>query len=398
MITKITTEEELVEIFVETFFNKQDKVTKVAKHSVMSGIAEGIAKVAQKAIKDIANVEANIFPDSAFGDKLDKIASNYGISDRFEATNGTTFLRVVGDAGTTYNTGVHTFTGNHGVVFNLVNDFTIDVNGYGYIEVVSAESGSSANVSPLTINKVSPTPSGHKYVINEYKVNGGRDEEQDEFFRQRIKDTPNINAQKTIAYIEQILMSINSNILKVFNYGTKNGKTILAIATQNGSTLTQNQLDTLFIGLQNYIAITDLKPFGQTFYGVKLQNIEYQNVDIDFRVKLSDSTSIDDYRLKSQLIIQKKFDYRYWKDGDQVRWDNIFGGVKSISGAEYIPRQYFFINGNTVDLSLSIIKLPRLRSFMMRDENGNILANQSGTLQPYFYPSAKNIAITSSII
>ncbi len=397
-ITRVTTEEELSQIFVETFFNKQNKVTKVSKHSVMSALSFVNGKISQKAVKDVANIEANIFPDAAYGDKLDYIASNYGIAPRFGAATGTTFLRVVGDVGTTYTAGVHTFTGSHGVVFNVVNTLTItNVDGYDYVEVVSADSGLYVNVDPLTINKVSPVPSGHKYVVNEYKVLGGRDSESDDLFRHRIKNTPNINAQKTIAFFEQLFMTINNSVLRVFNYGTQSGKTVLALATYNGTTLTQLQLDTLFNAVKDYFAITDLKPFGSDYYGVKLQNVTYTPIDLDFRVRLDQSVDIDNFRIKIQVALQKKIDYKNWYSG-VIAWDTFFGIVKNTYGASYVPRQYFFINGNTVDYNILDNELPCLRSFIMRDESGNIISNQSGTMQPFYYPNEKDKVATSSIL
>ena len=399
MITKLTTEEELYDIFIETFFNKQSKVTKVSPHSIVAGVGFGNAKTAQKAIKDVAVNESNMFPDSAYGSKLDSLASNFGIPSRFGASKGSTFLRIVANVGTTYSAGVNSFTGNHGVVFDLVSNFTMtNPGGYDYVEVVSREKGSFVNVEPLTINKVSPTPSGHKYVVNEYKVTGGRDSEQDDYFRQRIKDTPNINAMKTISFFEQLFMLINSDVLRVFNLGTSKGKTVLGVVTQNGRTLTNQELSDLYGGSKDYLAITDLKPFGETYYGVEIINASFYPVDIDFRVKLTSNTNSDDYRLKVQVALQKKYSYKTWKDGDTVQWGDAYSIAKSITGADYVPRQFFLLNNNTVDLPVSDTSFPRLRSFTMRNENGNIIANQTGTLQPYYYPSDKNVAITTSIL
>lgn len=62
MITKTAnTIANLKNLWIEMFLNKTDRVSNIADGSVLNGVAYGTAKVAQKAIKDIAIVEAQIF-------------------------------------------------------------------------------------------------------------------------------------------------------------------------------------------------------------------------------------------------------------------------------------------------------------------------------------------------
>lgn len=61
MITKTAnTIANLKNLWIEMFLNKTDRVSNIADGSVLNGVAYGTAKVAQKAIKDIAIVEAQI--------------------------------------------------------------------------------------------------------------------------------------------------------------------------------------------------------------------------------------------------------------------------------------------------------------------------------------------------
>lgn len=61
MITKtVNTIANLKNLWIEMFLNKTDRVSNIADGSVLNGVAYGTAKVAQKAIKDIAIVEAQI--------------------------------------------------------------------------------------------------------------------------------------------------------------------------------------------------------------------------------------------------------------------------------------------------------------------------------------------------
>ena len=83
MITKVnTTIQNLKNLFIEIFINKTNKVTDITENSVLNGTAFGVAKVGQKAIKDILIIEAQIFPDTASGDYLDKAAALFGVSPR----------------------------------------------------------------------------------------------------------------------------------------------------------------------------------------------------------------------------------------------------------------------------------------------------------------------------
>lgn len=62
MITKLNnTISNLKSLFIETFLNKTSKVSDVSDGSITNATAHGAAKLAQKTIKDVAIVEAQIF-------------------------------------------------------------------------------------------------------------------------------------------------------------------------------------------------------------------------------------------------------------------------------------------------------------------------------------------------
>ena len=215
MITKPLSIEELKSLFAELLINKTSKVTKISNDSAVNAVSYGIAKVGQKAMKDVALIESNIFPDSGSGAALDGIASRHGISSRFSASESSTYIRLVGDVGTQYVQGTHIFTGNHGISFDLEESVTIGAFGYTYAKVRSQSQGQATNVDPLTINTVSPTPNGHRYVVNEYAALGGRDSEQDFVFRKRVKEGANILAKGTLSAIEQAFIKINNKLLSL---------------------------------------------------------------------------------------------------------------------------------------------------------------------------------------
>ncbi len=391
--TKISSKEELKQIFLETLINSTDSLTKVTDNSVLSGIGYGVSSVGQKAIAEIAGVESSLFPDLASGTQLDAVAQNYGISPRFGASGSSTFLRVIGASGTTYVAGTQTFTSTNGVVFSLDEDVTIGSLEFAYAKVSSTTTGQESNVDPLTISEVAPEPTGHREVINEFAAQGGRDAESDDLFRKRIKGGSNILAKGTIAALEQAFIKVNNNVLKVFNQGINaNSNLQLAIATQNGVDFTSNELLTLLEGAEDFFSLSDLKPFSEAYYGIDLVNMEYDPIDLNFRVELESGFNADTYRIDVQTRIARYLDFTTFDPiTEKVEWDNLLQIAKNADGAKYVPDQFFFLNSTRTDYTVDRSKLPRLRSFAIYDTSGTLIQNLSGTLSPVFYPNQTDL-------
>ncbi len=398
MKTRVSPVEELQKLLTETLMNKTSKVSKISDESGVFALTFGNAKIGQKAIKDIALIETHLFPDDAFGDTLDEVAANNGIAPRFQQGKSSTYLRVVGNPGTQYTAGVHIFSGAQGIVFELEDTFTIGASGFGYTKVKSREAGAKTNVSPLSINSVSPIPSGHKYVINEYRAQNGRDVEQDDFFRRRIKNAPNINAQKTLVFLEQLFLTINSNVLRVFFYGFNKGKCQIGIATQNGVNLSDPELQEILNEVSDRLALQDLRDFKNQLPGIELMNVQYEPIDLDFRCLFDTSFDVDQARINIQLKLQQKLDYRFWEEGDSVIWGDFFNIVKNTKGVNYLANKFFRINAGLNDITISRLKLPRLRSFVMRDLDGNIITGSTGNLLPIYYPNNPDQVYTDTVI
>ena len=230
MITKVSnTIANLKNLWIEMFLNKTDKVSNIADGSVLNAVAFGTAKVAQKAIKDIAIVEAQIFPTSATGTYLDKSAALFGVSPRKQALGSSTYIRVYAEPGTLYEVGT-TFISKNGIRFVVDKPFTVDNSGYGYVSVRSVITGSATNVEANSITQVSPRPLTHIECTNEYAAIGGRDYEDDETFRNRIINYNNRLSEETVESWTQIFQDLDDRILKVMNVGfpafpaTRSGK------------------------------------------------------------------------------------------------------------------------------------------------------------------------------
>ena len=396
MKTRLSTVTELKQIFVETLLNNTNKINKVSDNSVNNGIAFGVAKIAQKALKEIALVESHLMVDSAYGTQLDDIAQSRGIASRFSVSDSSTFVRVVASPGTTYTSGTHTFTGSHGQVFNLEETITIGTHGFGYAKVRSQSTGTKTNIDPLTLVKVTPIPSGHQFCINEYAAFGGRDIEDDELFRKRIKEGVNLAATDTLSKLTQLMNKINPAVIRVFYHGTnQQSQVILAVVTHNGVGLTTPELNDIETKVEEFLSISDLKPFGSTSTNIELKNIDYQAIDITFRVELLPAFNPDDIRKDIQVQFSKYLDFRFWRPNRKVEWDELLSIVKNVTGVKSVPDTQFIPN---TDIVVDKNKLPRIRSFMMLDLDGNIISNVAGTFNPVYYPTNPDSSIQQTIL
>nr|DAO98608.1 MAG TPA: Baseplate J like protein [Herelleviridae sp.] len=388
MITKTSaTITNLKNLFIEMFLDKTAKVSNVADGSVVNATAFGVAKVAQKAMKDIAIKEAQIFPDTATGVYLDKAAALYGVSPRKGALGSSTYIRVSANPGTVYDTSV-TFVNKNGIRFQVDEALTVGESGYGYVKVRSINAGYSTNVPPNSITNVSPQPQGHIECTNEYYAIGGRDSEDDETFRIRIKNNLNILSKNTIEYWTQTLSNIDDRVLKVISAGLdEKGIYNLYVVSQNGIFFTEEELDTLLESAQGYFGISELNIEGKVI-GIGIKNIDWFYVGsergLDFRVQLQPDYDVFTVRQNIQVNLTKYLDFRFWTPGKIVEWDDLLDIVKKTDGVKYVPDEYFF---PYYDQQVPANQLPRIRGFVMRDQDGNILYDSDSNLSPLFYPS-----------
>lgn len=395
MITKITPIQELKQMFLEVFLNKTDKVNDVGNDSVLNGIAYGVAKVGQKCMVNQAIVEGHIFPDTAYGAYLDELASIRGVAPRFGAAASSTYLRLVGDPGTTYLKNVNTFVSTTGLTFSLENDVVLDVNGYAYAKVRCNQTGLFTNVDPLSINRVNPVPAGHIICTNEYRADGGRDEEDDDLFRQRIKDNINLLSRTTLSYIEQVFMRINNNVLRVHKGGIDSaGRLNLIVVSVNGQDFSEDEFNEILSNSQEFLSLTELLQTSND-YSLKLNNVNWMLVDIDFRADIDPAYDVDLIRRNVQIQMSKLFDYRFWKYGDKVEWENLLYVAKNTEGIRYVPDVHFYPRA---DINVPMYRLPRIRSFIMRDLNGNIIEDNGGVLSQFYYPNDIDFAYSNSVL
>ena len=395
MITKITSVDELKQIFLEVFLNKTDKVSDISDESVLNGIAYGCGKLAQRTLANQAIIEGHIFPDTAYGDYLDQLADIRGVASRFGATASSTYVRVIADEGTSYMMGTHQFTSTSGIVFVPEENVIVGKNGYAYIKVRSLQSGLSANVDALSINTISPVPEGHISCTNEYAATGGRDKEDDDTFRNRIKESVNQLSRTTLSYLEQVFMKINNNVLRLFKGGTdSDGKLNLIVVSVNGQNFTDDEFNEILSRSEEYLSLSELLR-STTDFALKLNNVNWLPVDIEFRVDFDPAYDKDEIRRNIQIQMSKLFDYRFWNYGDKIEWENLLYAAKNVEGVRYTPDTHFFPQA---DINVPKYQLPRIRGFVLRDLDGNIIEDNNGVLSEFYYPNEMDDSFDSTVL
>lgn len=384
-------------LFVETLINNTDKVSKISENSVLSGIASGISRISGLIEKDVTIYFSKLHPDYTSGEDLDTLSKLYGIPSRLGPSKSSTYILLIGEQGTTYSPTEHFFLSESGVVFELSEEVEINENGFQYVLVRSQSSGSITNVSPYSINKLNTEPTGHISVFNEVGSVGGRDVEQDELFRRRIKEGVNLLALNTLSSLEQRCISINSNVLKIVHQGlTDNGKVLIKVLTQNGVLLNSTELQQLSEETSKHLTLTDHRSFNKNTYSIEFQNIDFFPVDIELRLSIDGTEDYDSIRIKLQTQIIKYLDWRNWDSLTQIiEWDNLLEICKSIQGVRYIQDQFFKPNK---DIIVPINMYPRLRSFRMIDLSGRIISSSNIESPPVFYQNSVNISYQSAIL
>jgi hypothetical protein len=395
-IVQVPTIEEAKQIQAKVLFSITDQVSKITEASVLNGMFFGTAKLFQKSVKDIAISQAHYYPDYAYGAYLDNIALQYGLPPRFGALGSSLYVRVEAAPGTIYTAGGHTISGLSGINFTVDSNVTVGDAGFAYLKCSSVETGIQANVNPLTLNKMSTPPVGHLSVVNEYKGIGGRDAESDAEFRFRIKNSFNIAATGTISKLEQVFLIYNPNVLRVFNYGSSGtGKIRLAVLAQNAAEFDAGELEQMFKNFRAFLSMSEINLDYILNNGIELTNIDWYPIDVSFQCQLKSGYNADEVRRLAQVRIGKYIDYRIWRLGQRVEWDNILQIVKETDGIDYVP-DVTFTPGS--DIVVEYGKLPRIRGFEMRDMNGAVISDGGGVLNPVYYPKERQFAYIYNIL
>ena len=400
MITKIISIDTLKQMFVEILLNKTNKISDISNESVLNGLAYGCSKLAQRLLVNQGVVEGHLFPDTAYGDYLDDIAASRGIAPRFTSCGSTTYVRVQAAPGTVYPEGC-TFTSSNGIQFKSTEDYTVGIDGYGFIKVNSTQGGSASNVDALTINTISSNVPGHIACTNDYAATGGMDNESDDDFRIRIKESVNQLARNTMSYLEQIFMKINQKVLRLHRGGVdEKGRIILIVVSVNGQDFTNDEFNEILSQSEEFLSLNEITRDTVSGFPITLVNTRWYPVDIDFRCDIDPAYDQAVVRRNMQLAVSKLFDYRYWGVNEKVEWENILYAIRNVDGVRYVSDAYFLPNS---DINITNYRLPRVRGFVVRDLGGGVLSdNYNNTAQftynDYFFPNENDKNFQQSVI
>ena len=400
MITKIISIDTLKQMFVEILLNKTNKISDISNESVLNGLAYGCSKLAQRLLVNQGVVEGHLFPDTAYGDYLDEIAESRGIAPRFTSMGSTTYVRVQAAPQTFYPSGTR-FTSSNGIQFISTDDYTVGVDGYGFIKVNSDQGGSASNVDALTINTISQAIPGHIACTNDYAATGGMDNESDDDFRIRIKESVNQLARNTMSYLEQVFMKINQKVLRVHRGGVDEyGRIVLIVVSVNGQNFSSEEFDEILSQSEEFLSLNEITRETVSGFPIALANVDWYPVDIDFRCDIDPAYDQVSVRRNMQLAVSKLFDYRYWGLNEKVEWENILYAIRNVDGVRYVADAYFIPHN---DINIANYRLPRVRAFVVRDLNGGVLYDNYNrvaqfTYPDYFFPNENDLNFQQSVI
>jgi hypothetical protein len=162
------------------------------------------------------------------------------------------------------------------------------------------------------------------------------------------------------------------------------GQTVLSVVTQNGIDLTPTELTDLQSRSQEFLTLTDSRPLGSSTPLITIENNEFHEIDVTFRVELKSGAVADDIRKSIQNKFSKYLDFRFWGETQKVEWDDLFVIVKQTEGVKYVSDRFFT---PSQDITVETGKLPRIKGFLMLDTEGNIISDNNDILNPIYYPS-----------
>ena len=268
----------------------------MSRHSALGGMLQSVARLAQVAIKDVAVANTEFFIDDAIGHDLDEIAVSYGVSGRFGGTSASTYVRLVTEINEDvfYEAGTVSFTSDDGIRFDLSESVTIGPGVLlGFAKVIASITGERGNVPALSINQITPPPTGHLAVSNEFAAAFGSEAEGDTRFRERIKRSFNNCAVTTLARIEEVVKAAHNDVLRLIHMGFDSiGNVILGVVPVNARVYNESDLADMLATAAPYLSLSDRIPYRNRVIGTRFVNISYQEIDVEIRVNLAAGTDI----------------------------------------------------------------------------------------------------------
>lgn len=273
---------------------------KIEANLLEGGFAQDIIGSVSYELANITETELNKIADKAFvvtaqGEDLDRVGADYGIERREDAP-AIVYLDIEGDEFAVINQTVKAVYNN--LVFTVQEYKKINSSGVARVKAKCETLGTIGNVPANTITQFLTDYAGLRTVNNPEPSYDGFDKEDDEIYRQRIKDylasdSANCNKQQYETWAREVTGVLKAVIKGAEDMGAGNvGVFISAIDATVSEELKQAVYDyinekqfinaTLIVDALNYVNI-------DVMANVILKE-GYSNIDVmdEFKIKLKD--------------------------------------------------------------------------------------------------------------
>jgi uncharacterized phage protein gp47/JayE len=284
----------------EEIIRRINERLKIDANLMEGGFAQDIIGSISYELANITETELNRIADKAFvetaeGEDLDRVGADYGI-ERRQAAAAIVNLEITGDEFAVINQNVKAVYNN--LVFTVQEYKKINSSGVATVRAKCETMGTIGNVPANTITEFLTDYAGLKTVNNPEPSYDGFNREEDEIYKQRIKDylasdSANCNKEQYEAWAREVTGVLKAVVKGAEDMGAGNvGVFISAIDATVSEDLKQAVYDyinerqfinaTLIVDSLNYIDI-------EIVANVILKE-GYSNIDVmdEFKIKLKD--------------------------------------------------------------------------------------------------------------
>lgn len=284
----------------EEIIRRINERLKIDANLMEGGFAQDIIGSISYELANITETELNRIADKAFvetaeGEDLDRVGADYGI-ERRQAAAAIVNLEITGDEFAVINQNVKAVYNN--LVFTVQEYKKINSSGVATVRAKCETMGTIGNVPANTITEFLTDYAGLKTVNNPEPSYDGFNREEDEIYKQRIKDylasdSANCNKEQYEAWAREVTGVLKAVVKGAEDMGAGNvGVFISAIDATVSEDLKQAVYDyinerqfinaTLIVDSLNYIDIDIVA-------NVILKE-GYSNIDVmdEFKIKLKD--------------------------------------------------------------------------------------------------------------
>ena len=256
---------------------------------IIGSIAYELANITETELDRIAD---KAFVETAQGDDLDRVGADYGIERREEAP-AIVYLEITGDEFAVINQNVKAVYNN--LVFTVQEYKKINSSGVATVKAKCETMGVIGNVPANTITEFLTDYAGLKTVTNPEPSYDGFNREDDEIYRQRIKDylasdSANCNKAQYEAWAREVTGVLKAVVKGAEDMGAGNvGVFISAIDATVSEDLKQAVYD--YINERQFINATLI-----------VDSLNYINIDVTANVILKEGYSnidvMDAFKIK----------------------------------------------------------------------------------------------------